>query len=94
MGTAGFREILLCALPRATVEVPWLRSMRVKQDGSLEGLNDLGAQHRPDELSEGGIVLFAHLLGLLVAFIGRDLTLGFVLEVWPEVPLNNLKQDK
>lgn len=94
MGTAGFRELLLCAHPRATVEVPWLCSVRVNPDGSLEGLEELSAQHRPDELSEGGIVLIAQLLGLLVAFIGKDLTLGFVLEIWPEVPFDNLNFGK
>jgi hypothetical protein len=30
------------------------------------------------------------LLGLLVAFIGEDLTLRLVREVWPKLSLNNL----
>jgi hypothetical protein len=55
---------------------------------------ELGAQHNSGELLEGGVVLVAQLLGLLVAFIGKDLTMGFVLEVWPEVPLDNLELDK
>ena len=90
MGNAGFRELLSCALPRAQAEIPWLGSVRVKADGALEGLEDLNAKRNPDELSEGGIVLVAQLLGLLVAFIGETLTLRFVLEVWPEVPLDDL----
>ena len=90
MGAAGFRELLSCALPRANAEVPWLRTVHVKADGSLEGLEELNAQHNPDELSEGGVVLVAQLLGLLVAFIGETLTLRLVREVWPEVPLDDL----
>ena len=90
MGTAGFRELLSCALPRANAEVPWLRAVQVKADGSLEGLEELHAPRNPDELSEGGVVLVAQLLGLLAAFIGETLTLRLVREVWPEVPLDDL----
>ena len=53
-------------------------------------MEELQAKHKPDELFEGGVVLVAQLLGLLAAFIGEDLTLRFVREVWPDVPLNNL----
>jgi len=53
----------------------------------LEGLS---AQQTKEEVFEGGIVLVARLFGLLVAFIGENLTLQFVREVWPEVPLEDL----
>src|ERR1035441_10389393 len=90
MGAAGFRELLSCALPRAKAEMPWLGAVHLKADGSLEGLEELNAKRNPEELFEGGVVLVAQLLGLLVAFIGETLTLRFVREVWPEVPLDNL----
>ena len=41
-------------------------------------------------LSEGSVVLLAQLLGLLVAFIGEDLTLRLVREVWPKLSLDDL----
>jgi hypothetical protein len=53
-------------------------------------LDELGAQVDPDKIFEGRVVLLAQLLGLLVAFIGEDLTLRLVREVWPKLPLNNL----
>ena len=90
MGNTGFRELLSCALPRAQAEIPWLGAVHVKADGALEGLEELNAQRNPDELFEGGVVLVAQLLGLLTAFIGHTLTLRFVREVWPEVPLDDL----
>ena len=64
--------------------------MHVKADGSLEGLDELGAQVDPDEIFEGCVVLLAQLLGLLVAFIGENLTLRLVREVWPKLSLNDL----
>jgi hypothetical protein len=94
MGATGFRELLCCALPRAKAEIPWLGGVHVKADGALEGLEELNAKHNPDELFQGGVVLVAQLLGLLVAFIGESLTLRMVSEVWPDVPLDDLDLGK
>jgi hypothetical protein len=88
MGSVGFRALLSRALALANAEVPWLRAVHVKADGSFEGLAELEAQVDPEEIFEGGIVLLAQLLGLLVAFIGEDLTLRLVREVWSKLPLD------
>ena len=90
MGKVGFRELLSRALALANVEVPWLRAVHVKADGSFEGLDELGEQVDPQEIFEGRVVLLAQLLGLLVTFIGEDLTLRLVREVWPKLSLNDL----
>nr|QQZ50276.1 hypothetical protein JKL49_00670 [Phenylobacterium glaciei] len=63
------------ALVLATAEVAWLSDLKVKVDGLIEGLNELKAQANPEEIADGGIVLLARLLGLLVTLIGEDLTL-------------------
>jgi hypothetical protein len=83
MGNTGFRALLSRALARAEAEVPSLRAMQVKADGSLARLGEVEAQLDPEELAEGSVVLVAQLLGLLVAFIGETLTLRLVREVWP-----------
>jgi hypothetical protein len=90
MGKVGFRALLSRALALANAEVPWLRAVHIKADGSFDGLDELGAQVDPDEISKGRVVLLAQLLGLLVAFIGEDLTLRLVREVWPKLSINNL----
>ena len=90
MGNVGFRALLSRALALANAEVPWLRAVHVKADGSLEGLDELEAQVDPDEIFEGCVVLLAQLLGLLVAFIGENLTLRLVREVWPKLSLNDV----
>jgi len=89
MGAAGFRALISRALVLASAEVAWLRELHVKADGSFEGLNELEAQENPEEISSGGVVLLAQLLGLLVTFIGEDLTLRLLsnindLEFGPE----------
>ncbi len=90
MGNGGFRALLSRALTLASAEVPWLRDVRVDPDASLDGLEELGARLGPDELLAGRVVLVAHLLALLIAFIGEDLTVRLVREVWPDVPVDGL----
>ena len=90
MGKVGFSALYSRALVLANAEVPWLRAVHVKADGSLGGLDALGAQVNPAEIFEGKVVLLAQLLGLLVAFIGGSLTLRLMREIWPKIPLNDL----
>ena len=92
-GNGGFQALLARALALAKVEVPWLRAVHVKADGSLEGLSEIQSQLTPAEFLEGKVVLLAQLLGLLVAFIGENLTMRLVREVWPKVPLDDLAFD-
>ena len=90
MGKMGFRSLLSRALALASAEVPWLRAVHVKADGTLEGLDELETQVDPEKLAEGGLVLVAQLLGLLEAFIGQNLTLRLLHDVWPKLTLSNL----
>ncbi|MBA2744029.1 MAG: hypothetical protein H0U43_06945 [Chthoniobacterales bacterium] len=88
MGKTGFRALLSRALALAITEAPSLRAARVNAVGSLEGFAE--AQVDPEEMAEGSVVLVAQLLGLLVVFIGENLTLRFVREVWPRLPVSDL----
>jgi hypothetical protein len=88
VGNNGFRALLSRSLALASAEAAWLRAVRVKADGTLEGPPNIQTQGA--EVHEGGVVLVAQLLGLLVAFIGENLTLRLVREVWPKVRLDGL----
>jgi hypothetical protein len=85
MGHGGFQALLARALMLAKAEVPWLTSLRVVAAGELEGLT----ANRPilDDATfrEGELVFLAHLLGLLVAFIGAALTLRLINQLWPQL---------
>ena len=81
MGVAGFRALISRALVLANPEIAWLGDLRVREDGSFEGLNELEAQANPEEITAGGIVLLARVVGLLVIFIGEDLTLHLLSDV-------------
>jgi len=94
MGKTGFQTLLARSLALSIAEVPWLGAVRTRADDSLAGLEALQAQLAPEEFSEGEVVVLAQLLGLLVAFIGENLTLRLVREVWPEILLDDLDFDQ
>ncbi len=86
MGNAGFRALLTRALALANADVPTLHALHVNPEGSLAGLEDLAAEVDPADIVEARLVLVTQLLGLLIAFIGENLTFRFVREVWPKLP--------
>ncbi len=78
-GPAGFAALASRALALAKAEVPALAPAKVGSDGALADFGGLG----PAEGAEAGAALVAHLLGLLIIFIGEPLTLGLVRDAWP-----------
>jgi hypothetical protein len=85
MGVGGFRALLSRALALAGAEVPWLRALHIKADGSLDGLEELEAKLDSRAVAEGEVVLAAQLLGLLLTFIGPALTLRMLHDIWPKI---------
>lgn len=85
LGSAGFNALLARALTLAKTEAPALSAMQLGKDGSLVGLSE------EDDLAGAEVVLVAHILRLLVAFIGPDLMLRLVNDVWPSARLEDLE---
>jgi hypothetical protein len=90
MGNTGFRALLARALARTEAELPLLRAMQVKEDGTLAASDKPEVPAAPEEFARGSVVLVAQLLSLLEAFIGEKLTLQIVADVWPRLVLNDL----
>jgi len=90
IGKGGFRALLWRARLLAAEDLPWLDSVHVNADGSWKSEREYHSQLDPDEVFEGRVILLAHLLGLLQAFIGESLTMRLVRDVWPEVLLGDL----
>ncbi len=82
-GADGFASLLARSLALAREEVPSLNRITVKPDCSMDGLEALAADEA-DGGAEAAVALAAHLLGLLVTFIGEPLTLRLVREGWPD----------
>jgi hypothetical protein len=77
-GAAGFRSLFSRALMLARARAPSLSAVQVAADGSLQGLDELASQTDMDQAKEGGVILIAEFLGLLVRVVGEAVTLQLV----------------
>ena len=93
-GVAGFRSLLSRALTLARAEAPSLSAVQVAADGSLKGLDELASQGDKEEAIDGGAILIAQLIGLLLTFIGEGLTLRLVQDVWPKAAFDSRVSEK
>jgi len=93
-GVAGFRSLLSRALTLARAEAPSLSVVQVAPDGSLKGLDEVEPQIDKEQARDGGVILIAQLVGLLLTFIGKGLTLRLVQDVWPEAAFDGRVSEK
>lgn len=84
-GPDGFAALLRRALVLARAEAPLLKGVRLGANNQLEGLEQLA---RDEEGAEAAVALAAHVLTLLVTFIGESLTMRLVRENWPDAKLD------
>ena len=81
VGADGFTALLRRAVALARKEVPSLEVAKVTPQGRLEGIEGhAGATN----YAESAISITAHLLALLITFIGEPLTLRVMRDVWPD----------
>ena len=95
VGIAGFYSLASRALALARTEDPSLGAVRVAADGSLHGLGEFEHQMEMDKdrageppAGEGGVILIARLLCLLLIFLGERLTLSLLRVKWPGAALD------
>lgn len=96
LGPAGLQALLGRAIQLASREYPWLATVTAgtAADCALSGLSEAGAGLGVDEAVEGYAALLAAMIGLLITFIGEDLTLRFVGQAWPKVSFRKLSEGK
>jgi hypothetical protein len=87
-GVDGFRSLLSRAVTLAKVEVPSLNIVQIRSDGALEGFDGIEGGREAGAAGQAGTVLVAHLLELLVTFIGAPLTLRLVRDIWPDASMD------
>jgi hypothetical protein len=100
VGVAGFYSLASRALALARTEAPSLSVARVGADGSLQGLGELEHQLDTDRdraaecaAGEAAIILIARLLGLLLLFVGKALTLSVLQITWPAAALDDCSSE-
>ena len=95
-GVAGFQSLASRALVLARTEAPSLSAVQVSEDGALQGLGEIEHHSDIDKVragefpaGEGGIILIARLLSLLLIFLGETLTLSLLRVTWPGAALDD-----
>lgn len=79
-GGEGFAALMRRAVALSSAEFPAVKNMNLSPDCTPNGLETLDA--------EASIVLTAHLLALMVTFIGEPLTLRLLRQAWPGILLD------
>ena len=82
-GADGFTSLLRRSLALARADVPSLKAVTLNPEGCLEGIEQLAADS-PEGATDASVAVTAHLLGLLVTFIGEPLMLRLVRDAWPD----------
>ncbi len=89
IGAGGFRALLARALHLAKKEFPWLDAVEVEEHPAcdLKGLREAVKGQSASPINEAFALVLANVIWLLVTFIGEDIALGLVREVWPGVEI-------
>lgn len=84
MGATGFRALLSRALTLASAQVPSLCNLELNATNTLVERQSKAQAKDVTNDDEDSVVLMAHLLSLLVTFVGEKLTRQILLEIWPQ----------
>src|SRR5687768_6884970 len=69
IGAGGCEALMWRSVAVAGAKVPWLRGLRIKVDGTLDGWAELAPKPDPATIAEAEVILLADILGLLIAFV-------------------------
>lgn len=92
ISSSGFYTLLARALKLAARDSPLLAGISISTNGdcALAGLDAALERRDPTEIGDALAAVLAHFMWLLVIFIGENLGLRKVREIWPELPLDSV----
>jgi hypothetical protein len=91
ISSSGYHTLFTRALKLAARDFPFVAGVSIATNGdcALSGLQAADTRN-PSEVADAFTAVLAHFIWLLVIFIGENLGLRKVREVWPEVPLDGV----
>jgi hypothetical protein len=90
VGVSGSQALLSRSLALARIETRWLADVHIDPLGRLVGLQEAATLQSAPVATAGIQNLMAQWIGLLITFIGIDLTTRILSEVWPEIAPSGL----
>jgi hypothetical protein len=90
----GSRALVSRALHKARAKFRFLDGVRAgtPPDACLVGLSDSLREVEQDMGRQAVLAVLSGMLDLLTGFLGEDLTLGLVQDIWPDLPLRQRDQ--
>ena len=91
IGQTGYTTLVARAVRLAQTEVPALERVTVDAlatgaEGGLQGVREFARASGDAGAAEAGLsAILAHVIGLLVTFIGEDLALRLIRDAWPKL---------
>jgi len=94
IGQTGYTILVVRAVRLARGEVPTLEGVTVDTgaEGGLDGIRAFALASDAGADEAGLTAILAHVIGLLITFIGEDLALRLVREAWPELAHGQVNQ--
>ncbi len=94
--TTGYGALFARALFLTRADFPFLSSVQAGAvpENCFDGLRDGVSGVAGAELRDGLAAVLAGVIGLLATFIGDDLTVRLVRDVWPAAPFDEAVPDK
>jgi hypothetical protein len=92
ISSTGFHTLIARALKLAARDFPFLASVSIStNDGcALTGLAGASEKRDSPEVADAFTTALAHFMWLLVIFIGENMGLRKMREIWPEVQLDSV----
>jgi hypothetical protein len=89
---AGSQAFMSRSLRLAGAEFPFLGSVRAgpSSEECLQGLDAALIDVEAAAATAGFVTVLAHMIGLLVTFIGHDLTMHAIRQAWPDARTQHL----
>ncbi len=90
VGATGFDAIIRQAVRLATGDFPFLSAVEPPiTNCAVDGFRQSAEGREPKEVGDALTAILANFIWLLVIFIGENIALRKVHEVWPDVPLKS-----
>jgi hypothetical protein len=95
ISSTGFHTLLTRARQLAARDFGMLTAVLVSTDECcvVSGLPEPSNARNPEEIEDAFAAIVSQFIALLIAFIGENLALGAVREIWPEVPFDKRDLD-
>ena len=97
LGSDGYRALLARAIALAAGDTAWVGTLTVEKNGTLIGFAECAGSQSLSLVLDGSIEIVSRFFGLLETFVGRELSLRLLSDIWPEpvqVSEFDTKEDK